>query len=151
MGLQEISDKKVRQARIMTGLRLIRCMRHSNDLWYGWVRDGAGHWHVRINPKTWSWRVDRNGGFASCAEKLYGPDVDPPRAFLELSSMAARAELMQARGDRLLQALRFYADPRCYELQENWAAIAGKSLETYVPIEDDKGALARAAIAAEED
>ncbi len=77
MGLQSISERKLRKATSETGLPLIRVMRHSNHLWFGWVREGDGHWHVDINPFTWKWDYEPGCGFSSCSQGTYGPSVLP--------------------------------------------------------------------------
>ena len=83
MGLQETSERKVRKASSETGLPLIRAMRHSNNLWFGWVREGEGHWHVGIDPSTWEWGYLPGCGFSSCPAGTYGPGVLPPPDVLE--------------------------------------------------------------------
>lgn len=150
MGVQQIGGKKTRQAAMMTGLPIFRALRHSNRLWYGFVKSGIGHWHIRLDPITWAWQLS-DGSFSSCHNGEWGPHVDPPRHLRELAEARWRAGLMEAKALRLTNALAYYADPRCYEVQENWAAIHSGSLETYVPIEDDKGAIARITLEGEEE
>lgn len=77
MGLQEISERKVGQAAHQTGLPLFRAMRHSNHLWFGWVREGDGHWHVEIDPSDWDWEYEPGCQFSSCAQGTHGPGVIP--------------------------------------------------------------------------
>ena len=149
MGVQLISDRKMRIAAGMTGLGLFRVLRHSNRLWFGFVARGKGHWHVIIDPLTWEWSVDESA-FSSCDD--YGPHVDPP---IGLARLCAKASLFQEeteKADRLLTTLRFYADQTTYaDPPEATAEQLEYGWEPTVPIEDDKGALARAAIAAEEE
>lgn len=77
MGLQAISERKVRRAASKTGLPLIRAMRHSNNLWFGWVREGEGHWHVTIDPVDWDWEYEPGCQFSSCSQGTHGPGVTP--------------------------------------------------------------------------
>lgn len=77
MGLQAISERKVRKAVAKTGLPIFRAMRHSNDLWFGWVCEGDGHWHVEINPKDWDWEYAPGCGFSSCSTGEHGPRMLP--------------------------------------------------------------------------
>lgn len=139
MGVQAIGEKKVRLAAQMTGLPLFRCLRHSNRLWYGFVRKDGGHWHVRIDPLTWEWSLG-DGAFSSCADGLHGDHVAPPIGLTRLAERAAQFEYEQDRAERLRATLAFYADPATYVLRED------TSFDPYVPVDDDKGALARAAV-----
>ena len=149
MGVQLVSEKKTREAASMTGLALIRVLRHSNRYWFGFVRRGKGHWHVAIDPVTWEWTTETESAFSSCEK--YGDHVDPPEGLRLMAVKAALAKEDHDRAERLTRALGFYAAERTYELGPNVVALAGLSLESHVPIIDDKGALARAALAAEED
>lgn len=83
MGLQSISERKLRRASSETGLPLIRAMRHSNHLWFGWVREGDGHWHVAIDPSTWGWDYEPGCGFSSCSKGTHGPAVLPSAEIVE--------------------------------------------------------------------
>lgn len=93
MALQEISNRKVRKACAGTGLDLLRAMRHSNNLWFGWVREEEGHWHVAIDPATWEWEYEPGCGFSSCRENTYGPGVLPSDA----SVIAAHDQIVEER------------------------------------------------------
>ena len=93
MGLQSISEKKVRKAVSETGLDLIRVMRHSNHLWFGWVREGEGHWHARIDPSTWEWAYEPGHQFSSCREGTYGPGVVPSQQIVEAYERLEQARL----------------------------------------------------------
>jgi len=77
VGLQDIGKKKVQDARRGTHLNIIRLMRHSNRLWFGWVQEREGHWHVEIDPVTWDWDYHPRCGFSSCRDNTYGPGVVP--------------------------------------------------------------------------
>jgi hypothetical protein len=110
MSLQTISDRKLRQAANATGLPLIRAMRHSNHLWFGWVAKDGGHWHVEINPSTWEWEYDEGCQFSSCRESVYGPRVDP-----DPEIVSAQAVLDQARA-----AERAQKDKEAGEFVEMW-------------------------------
>ena len=77
MGLQSISERKVRNAASETRLPLFRAMRHSNNLWFGWVREGESHWHVVIDPATWDWEYDPGCQFSSCCENPGTVPSDP--------------------------------------------------------------------------
>lgn len=83
MGLQEVGKKKTREAAARTGLPIFRVMRHSNHLWFGWVREGQSHWHVEIDPATWDWEYDPGCGFSSCQSGEHGPSVIPDDAIVE--------------------------------------------------------------------
>ena len=159
MGVQQISEKKTREAALTTGLPIFRALRHSNRLWFGFcygpvpgITGQKGHWHVEFDPVTGEWWLPRSqGGFSSCADDLWGPHVDPPKTIVSHDEWRRRALTAEASNERVMKTLDFYAAPNTYETQENWAAIHAGSLETYIPIDDDKGALARAAKAAEEE
>lgn len=125
MSVQLVSEKKLRQAASMTGLPLIRVLRHSNRHWFGFVRRGEGHWHVAINPVTWEWTTKTESAFSSC--ETYGPHVDPPEGLRLLAQKAGRFEDEFDRAERVTTALRFYASSEY----------------------DDEGEIARAALAAE--
>ena len=138
MGLQLVGEKKSKEATEQTGLNLIRVLRHSNDLWFGIVKHGDGHFHVKIAPTTWEWSVDP-GCFSSCVEEdePWGPSVEPP------PGLAVKTWLSQELGfalrmiDWMRETLEFYASPVTYEEHDETTLI-----------DDDQGALARAVIAA---
>ena len=77
MGLQSIGERKVRRAASETGLSLFRAMRHSNNLWFGWVCEGDSHWHVRIDPASWDWEYEPGCQFSSCRENPGTVPSDP--------------------------------------------------------------------------
>jgi hypothetical protein len=67
MSAQGIGDKKRRQAERQTGLALQRVLRLSNHIWEGRVISRRGHWHYRIDPRTWEhWRDDYAMCWSSC-------------------------------------------------------------------------------------
>lgn len=77
MGLQKISERKVRRAATETGIPIFRAARHSNNLWFGWVREGDGHWHVNIYPPYWAWEYEPGCRFSSCSSGVHGAAVLP--------------------------------------------------------------------------
>jgi hypothetical protein len=111
MSPQPISERKIRQAARETGLPLIQAMRHSNNLWFGWVREGEGHWHVEIQPKTWEWEYHPECGFSSCRENTYGPGVVPN----DPSVIAAHERAEEER-----RAVAVRADEEWHEVATQW-------------------------------
>lgn len=134
MGVQLVGEKKVREAARMTGLPIFRVLRHSNRLWYGFVSEGEGHWHVRIDPVTWAWTLG-DGAFSSCSEGTWGPHVDPPEALGHTSWLQAELDHAQKVIAWMKEAIQFYAHPGSYVEWE------GSS-----PIDDDGGSVARAVL-----
>lgn len=87
MGVQEIGPAKTRRAARETGLPIFRALRGSNRHWYGFVREGEGHYHIELDPETWEWWLAEDAPYAagrkgchftSCGEGQWEPLVDPP-------------------------------------------------------------------------
>ena len=75
-------------------------------------------------------------------------DIHDQMYHLRIQRDAARRVIVkiQAEADRLREALRFYADPKTYEE----GAPPPAHLSGFVAIEQDRGAVARAALDAED-
>ena len=106
MGLQAISERKVRRAASETGLPIFRAMRHSNNLWFGWVREGDSHWHVEIDPATWDWEYEPGCQFSSCRENP-GTTPSDPAVVAEHERREAERRMQRERKD--VEAAAFIA------------------------------------------
>ena len=143
MSLQLVGEKKSREASEKTGLNLVRVLRHSNDLWFGIVRTDEGHWHVRIAPSTWEWSLG-DGCFSSCVQEdqPWGPLVEPPEGIRIKDWLSQELAFALKMIDWMRETLEFYGRPETYEEQPDHGDFSDP------PIEDDRGALARAVMAA---